>query len=265
MNRLITILLLCLLLLTACGGDSDSTADQETVPATATTETVPSAADEPTVEPVEPADVQMSAENVRLFSTFLDEENIVPGLSQRQMKDQMKQYSYEGEPFDADNGVFWDGTGGGGFNGGDRDLGFSNSFQKDLETNQVNYFNEFHTRLQLDDFSMPFDLAFQDEMGQVMEKMGLEFDPVESFAGRTDGEKKLSLYQSDRESVVIEDCRQLERSLCAFYILYTETYTDTDLRTNPVTVTRTVILRFAHETYVLDNIQLKVNEYYLSN
>ncbi len=248
MKRSTVLFFICLLLLAGC-------AKEKFVSVTDT---------KPTEIAVKAADVQMSEEVVQAFSTFLDENNIVPGIGQGEMTEQMGRYSYQGEQINSNGGIHADGIGSFSYSESDPQgrYGFENSFKQNQETQYANYCNMLFTRVPLEGLSMPFDITFQDDMGQVLEKMELDMDPLESFFEGADTE--LEVYQSDSETVTIIDFRDKEASECAFALLYTQTYPITDENGQEISVTRQVRLQFARETCQLNYLELKVNEYYLT-
>lgn len=209
----------------------------------------------------------ISNETADTFSAYLDQEHFVPELSQGAMIDQMTKYSYQGTPIgELCTGFHYDGISGGGYNAFGEDFGYLNDYSQTSDGKYADYRNRLFTKLPLEGLSIPFGITFEDDLCQVMEKLGYPIDPVTEFSPDYPYDTLMTLYRDEDATVELTDYTGSSVTTFSYELRYTETYSYLQSSGKTIaTVTRHVILRFAPETYQLSYLELEVSEHYPIN
>ena len=200
------------------------------------------------------------------IAQFFVDENVVPGLSQRDMRLQMEKYSYEGQKItEIVHGMHYDGTWGGGLSAEGELFGYSNHYARQQDAERADYENSFYSKVPLGGLTLPLEIAFGDSLATVCKKMGLS---EESNQGLVSGEKK-TLYQNGQVTVTllyneeVKEGASVQFDLRYSYILhYQKVYESTRANGKPVTVTETMKFCFVGEGDLLAYFYVAVNENY---
>lgn len=260
MKRCLLLALLWALLLTGCSlvYTPESTSQEETT--------------EPTEETIPRAEMQLPEETARGFSEYLDSMLFLPG-KQEELHEFVGQFEHNGLPISSEwRGTPFCGVGGGetiydGDGYGATRKWYTNKitelgkYGKLLRYETEKKFYRFSTRVELEGFLMPFEIALHDEMAKVLEILGTDIDPLEVYGEKPGDQTELLLYESDRETVILRDHRKEEGWTVSFGIEYTECYEITREDGYPETVTRVVTLNFSEKSYELYSIRLQIEQY----
>ena len=200
------------------------------------------------------------------LSAFLDNEQFVPGLSQKAFREQVEGYRYEGASL-ADHvmGSNYDGVYGGGYRGVGKLFSYRNDYQTTEDELFANYSNTFYTMVPLEGLKLPYGIAFTDTVKDAFEKMSLKFDPCTEFVANEGSDTDMTLFRDDKITLTLRDMGR-EKSpveyLMRFKLIYTEVYTVQRADGRTATVTREVELAFSTIDDTLYRVSMYVNEYY---
>ena len=200
------------------------------------------------------------------FSQFFVNENLVPDLSQHDMKIQMEKYSYQAQKItELIPGMHFDGTSGGGYSAECELFGFNNYYHRSDDSDVAIYSNSIYSKVLLEGLTLPLDLSFGDSIETVCKKTGIS---AAWFQGLTSGEKKV-VYQSESITISILYHETPEESSMPIYdeayhyiLQYDRVYQRTKTVGVPVpeTVTETLKLFFAGDSF--DCFFAEVSEQY---
>jgi hypothetical protein len=201
------------------------------------------------------------------FTDFLDAENFVHSSSQISFREQVEQYTYNGQPLkDVLQVIYHDGLTGGECSGKGEHFGYTNNYERKLFSRKVNYTNSFYTQVALDNLTLPYGIDFDDTITEVFEKMDVTLDAEQDFVA--DDEKKdatiMTLYEEDGRTLVLRNYLQdksTKKHTYNFVLTYQETYRSTRSNGKKTNVTRTVTLSFGTDD-VLDEMNVSVKENY---
>lgn len=201
------------------------------------------------------------------FTDFLDAENFLHSSSQISFREQVEQYTYNGQLLkDVLQVIYHDGLTGGGCSGKGEHFGYTNNYERKLFSRKVNYTNSFYTQVALDNLTLPYGIDFDDTITEVFEKMDVTLDAEQDFVA--DDEKKdatiMTLYEEDGRTLVLRNYLQdksTKKHTYNFVLTYQETYRSTRSSGKKTNVTRTVTLRFGTDD-VLDEMDVSVKENY---
>ena len=201
------------------------------------------------------------------FTDFLDTENFVHSSSQISFREQVEQYTYDGEQLkDLVNVTMFDGLTGGGCSADGEHFGYTNNYERKLFSRKVTYTNSFYTKVALDNLTLPYGIDFDDTITEVFEKMDVTLDAEQDFVA--DDEKKdatiMTLYEEDGRTLVLRNYLQdksTKKHTYNFVLTYQETYRSTRSSGKKTNVTRTVTLSFGTDD-VLDEMDVSVKENY---
>lgn len=209
----------------------------------------------------------VSNETADAFSVYLDQEHFVPEISQGSMIDQMEKYSYQGTSInELCPGFHYDGVGGGGYYARGTDFGYLNDYSQASSGKYADYLNRLYTKVPLEGLSIPLGITFQDDLSQVLEKLGYPMDPASDFFPDYPYDNLMTLYRSENTTIELKDYAGSKVTAFSYELKYTEDYSFLRYSGKTIsTVTRHVILRFAPETYQLSYLELEVNEHYPIN
>ena len=199
------------------------------------------------------------------IAEFFVTENLVPGLSQRDMRLNMEKYSYQGEKItEIIHGMHYDGTWGGGLSANGELFGYANHYERREGTDRADYYNSFYSKVSLDGLTLPLEISFGDSVATVCKKMGLSEDCRE---GLVSGEKK-TLYHDGQVAITLLYNEELKQtaytndSNFSYVLQYQKVYESTRAGEKPVTVTETMQFCFKGEGDPLAYFYVKVNENY---
>lgn len=243
------LLLVCLIILTACNAAGDVDDTQPDLPATGQQETLHSCAP---------------------FSVYLDEKNFVPGMTQNDLISQAEAYSYSGKAaIEHVPGIFWDGPRGGGLDMNGELFGFSNSFEASEDNTYADYSNRFYTTVPLEGLQLPYGITFADTLETTLVKIGIDTGEVESAQTRagtvTLCEEENSTLQLT--SFVLPDelpgvAENPGGAQYAYELKYTQTYQTVRPDGRQTNVTRSVVLSFNAGSSQLGLFEISIHETY---
>ena len=201
------------------------------------------------------------------FTDFLDAENFVHSSSQISFREQVEQYTYNGQLLkDVLQVIYHDGLTGGGCSASGEYFGYTNNYERKFFSRKVNYTNSFYTKVSLDNLALPYGIEFDDTIAQVFEKMGITIDLEKDFVA--DNEKKdaeaMSLYKEDGHSLTLRDhymANPLDDVAYHYTLIYEETYKATRSDGRKTNVTRIITLNFGTDD-ILARVYVKVSENY---
>jgi len=204
------------------------------------------------------------------FTIYLDEINLVPGLSQSDFLTLLKKYKYDDNVVtDIVEGMHYDGPSGGGWMATSDLFGFYNDYMVEEDNNSANYLNRLYTTVQLEGLDMPFNINFDDTLSTVLQKLEIDVDWQDRLTSDKDNAGILTLYNDDRSSLQIIDCEWLPDSsmqaLYNFELKYTENYQTTRIDGRTVSVTRCISLFFFGDNDKLGGYEVSVNENFQIN
>lgn len=201
------------------------------------------------------------------FTDFLDAENFVHSSSQISFRDQVEQYTYNGQPLkDILQVIYLDGLTGGGCSGKGEHFGYTNNYERKLFSRKVNYTNSFYTKVALDNMTMPYGIDFDDTIVDVFGKMGIVIDLEKDFFLDEPNEcgDAMTLYDKDGRTLVLHDhykAHPLDDVAYHYTLVYVETYTAKRTDGKKTNVTRSIELEFGTDE-VLSRVSIEVNENY---
>ena len=201
--------------------------------------------------------------DISVFSEFLDAEKFVRGESQKTFLEQMDKYEYDGKPItESHHALFYDGMYGGGFKVTEELYGCQNDYH--AENNNVTYFNELWSKVDLKGLKLPYKIKVGDSLTQVLKKIGYKIDPYNDFIADSDSATDMTLYSDDNVTLVFKDLTRSQSDYEHTYpylIIYTEMstwqYDDGRVRTTE----RTVTFSFSSNN-TLDMFKIRVEEHY---
>ena len=201
------------------------------------------------------------------FTDFLDAENFVHSSSQISFREQVEQYTYNGQLLkDVLQVIYHDGLTGGGCSGKGEHFGYTNNYERKLFSRKVNYTNSFYTQVALDNLTLPYGIDFDDTITEVFEKMDVTLDAEQDFVA--DDEKKdatiMTLYEEDGRTLVLRNYLQdksTKKHTYNFVLTYQETFRSTRSNGKKTNVTRTVTLSFDTDD-ILSKMNVSVKENY---
>jgi len=198
------------------------------------------------------------------FTDFLDTENFVHSMSQISFREQVEQYTYNGQPLkDILQVIYLDGLTGGGCRGRGEYFGYTNNYERKTK---VNYTNSFYTKVALDNMTMPYGIDFDDTIVDVFGKMGIVIDLEKDFFLDEPNEcgDAMTLYDKDGRTLVLHDhykAHPLDDVAYHYTLVYVETYTAKRTDGKKTNVTRSIELEFGTDE-VLSRMSIEVNENY---
>lgn len=198
------------------------------------------------------------------FTDFLDTENFVHSMSQISFREQVEQYTYNGQPLkDILQVIYLDGLTGGGCRGRGEYFGYTNNYERKTK---VNYTNSFYTKVALDNMTMPYGIDFDDTIVDVFGKMGIVIDLEKDFFLDEPNEcgDAMTLYDKDGRTLVLHDhykAHPLDDVAYHYTLVYVETYTAKRTDGKKTNVTRSIELEFGTDE-VLSRVSIEVNENY---
>ncbi len=204
------------------------------------------------------------------FSEYLDNENFIPELSQGEFLNQMGEYHYEGTPLaEALVGYYYDGPYGGGYSASGEYAGFYNDYTATEDDKYATYSNRFHTNIPLDGLTLPYEITFDDTLITVLQKLNINIDMQNDFVSDKDSQGTMTLRSNDSSVLTLTNCLLLAdesgKPLYGFELRYTEKYHTTRKDGRDTNVTRSVILSFTDENYMLGKFEVAVVEIYKIN
>ena len=201
------------------------------------------------------------------FTDFLDAENFVHSSSQISFREQVEQYTYNGQPLkDILQVIYHDGLTGGGCSGKGEHFGYTNNYERKLFSRKVNYTNSFYTQVALDNLTLPYGIDFDDTIVDVFGKMGIVIDLEKDFFLDEPNEcgDAMTLYDKDGRTLVLHDhykAHPLDDVAYHYTLVYVETYTAKRTDGKKTNVTRSIELEFGTDE-VLSRVSIEVNENY---
>lgn len=189
------------------------------------------------------------------FATVLTNEGYAAAMSQSDLRNIVKRYSFEGTSLDELIMFFhYDGEYGGGMQGSGEHFGYSNDYKN--YNSRVTYTNYFYTNVPIDGMVLPYGISFDDDISSALEKLGLDID--------TGSREKTVLISSETSELVLfnHSFSELEDTINKYSLIYTETKNITRADGTPAKLTRTLNMFFDDwsNTDKLFQVQVSVRE-----
>ena len=199
------------------------------------------------------------------FTAWLDSEGFTPSISQRDMIEKMGGYTYNGQPFDASCGIFYDSLYGGGYTVYGEEFGFTNDYCVSEDRKTADYTNLFYTKVPLGGLTLPLGIEFADTFQDVLLKMGITEKLPSEFGSDEGTDAEMTLYKNERYTLVFRNLylsKDLNQVDIPYELVFTEKYTFTDERKGENNVTRTIKLTFEPNEKVLHEFSVTIQENY---
>ncbi len=179
------------------------------------------------------------------FAEYLDKMNFVSGVSQKDLCEMMKKYTYEGKRItDVLDGANFVAPNASGYSANGDHFGFKNEYRIVLSESKENSTNSFYTKVELGGLTLPYGITFEDTITDVFEKLGIEKDPKEDFVVDPDctNGTAMTIWKNENSSLTLYNLSLTTAPVDfehRYKLEYTETYQEQkDGKT--VTVTRSV-------------------------
>ena len=132
------------------------------------------------------------------------------------------------------------------------------------ETSDRKYNNlrkTFLTEVLLDGFELPCGITFGESISDVLQKLGIRFDPEKDFKVKKRDNGAMTLYRNDQFCIQFIDCELSSAEFYPGYVLQYEEYSPSTqaVTGRETTVTRTVRLSFDEQSE-LDHFEISVKE-----
>lgn len=196
------------------------------------------------------------------FSEYLDNINIVAGLSQSDFITKVEQYKYNGTPvLDAVIALHYDRESGGGWMATGDLFGFHNDYTVTEDEKYANYSTRIFTKVQLEGLVLPQGIELGESLEDVFKKTGIELSIYSGFTPDKNSDIHMTLYRNGESSLVLKDLRQSKDPVDYEYpcwLVFTEKTDIQQTDGKTTTVERVISLGFLGD--VLSLAEISVNE-----
>ena len=210
-----------------------------------------------------------------VYSAYLNEIGIVPGLSTEEWTSLVGAYRYEGVDIlhSPAGGPFfaYELENGGGCEFIGTLFGFSDVFQIQEDGLHAENVRRFYTNTDLDGLTLPFGIVFSDSLATVLQKLSVDLDLQSGFVSDPDQTGTMTLFCEGKTSLKLHDlllqCDESDLSsgkpLYDYRIEYTEEYCVTLESGREEAVTRRINLSFTDsENNSLGMFDIAISEYF---
>lgn len=204
--------------------------------------------------------------DITVFTAWLDNEGIVPGMSQSEMMQKMSRYTYNGESMvDAVSGMYYDGWPGGGYEATGENFGFKNDYTVSSDEKTAIYTNSFYTGVPLNGLTLPFEIRFKDTLHDATARLGISQKLPSDFTPDVEADNVMTLYKDERCTLIFRDLTLSTDPITTdvpYELIFTENYTFEYEGGRVSDVTRIVKFSFTSDDNMLYRFDVMVQESY---